>query len=357
MHFLLACFFTLLHVRITTSGIIPSSTTDGWTDDGKWPPRQLHDVTAPSAIWYNDTCPQKNVHRSFGSENPVACPPNPDNEDTLGSPPPPPAQMLWNNRQVPPIAPPPPPQGALAPPALVPEMRAFPYHKESQHSMPVDSIVEHSTAPCNTLSEAGVPMQRHCTQRRHSFTGSTLQVPSRLTEKLSLSQSPQAPNCFKGCTFNSFPHMVLEGFTAEVGKACYTKEKARSVCISLSGCGGITKEYNNCGGTHWTVRSGVTPLRGTTPQDTAYHLATGYRHVTCNAESEVKQCDNEVSCHCDSTTCQDNQDVKAAPTGMATAYNHPTHDPHGRALFTDPRQVLPNLVVEATSESWGPRGA
>merc|ERR1712046_184476 len=53
-----------------------------WTDDGKWPPRELHDVMAPNAIVYEDLCPQKTKNAAMGPEVPVACPPNVKNNDT-----------------------------------------------------------------------------------------------------------------------------------------------------------------------------------------------------------------------------------------------------------------------------------
>jgi len=323
-----------------------------WTDDGKWPPRQLHDTTAPEPIVYKDPCPQKNASgytHDIHADTYVACPPGGD--DTVGAPPPPPPQQLWNNRQVPTLAPPPPNQGALAPPALVPgNMMGFnPYHEELGHSSPVDSVTMHGKEPCNVYDDLGRPDERHCSlhgQRRHSFTGSTLRLPSQVTQSLQ-SNSPKAPSCFSGCSWRTMPHKYLEGTIPPV--TCFSKEKARQACIATPGCNGIIREYNHCGGRDWTLRTGTTPVRATSSQISPSHSLSGYNHVTANLECEVKQCSNSVDCVCDSPTCVDNQEVHAEPVGMATAYNHPDADPHGKATFSDPRQLVPNQVMDGSS--------
>jgi len=153
-----------------------------WTDDGKYPPREPHDVTAPSQIWYEELCPQKNANSAFGSEAPLACPPNSGNPDMLAPPPPP--QQFWNNRQVPTLAPAPPDQGSLALPGLAPpEMHAefFPYHEENTHSGIVDRMVMHSAAPCNSFADDGSLVERDCTLEltKHTFTGNVVTVPPR----------------------------------------------------------------------------------------------------------------------------------------------------------------------------------
>ena len=77
-----------------------SPTQPVFVDDDHWPPREPHDVTAQNLVWYQEPCPQKNANAAFGSETPVACPPNPLNVDTAGAPAPPPPQLVWNDRQV-----------------------------------------------------------------------------------------------------------------------------------------------------------------------------------------------------------------------------------------------------------------
>lgn len=159
-------------------------------------------------------------------------------------------------------------------------------------------------------------------------------------------RSPQPPLCYAGCSWEQYPHKILEGYTQTAQRLCYEKKQAKELCVADTTCGGITRDYNNCLGTQWTLRSGRVPVWNTTAQDTQDHIAYHYNHVTSNIESEVKQCSAAVSCVCGSTTCVDNQDVVAEPVGMATAYNHPNADPHGKALHSNPRELVPDWVVQ-----------
>lgn len=102
------------------------------------------------------------------------------------------------------------------------------------------------------------------------------------------------------------------------GSGCHTEAEAKRLCISVAGCSGINKQWNQCEGSQWTLRLRSTPM--TAPGHTVDKVECYSLDRTCTDSKPQYHLAPGGAAECDSGTIASKGDCLAAVQGLAAVH-------------------------------------